>query len=69
MLFELTRRKSLEKKMSTTLENVPRLPYSSAGKNPSAMRAWVQIPDSEGPLEKATHSSTLAWGIHGLYDP
>ena len=35
-------------------------------RNPSAMRkTWVQSPDSEGPLEKgkATHSSSLAWGI------
>ena len=41
-------------------------------KNPSAMRETrVGSLDCEDPLEKgkATHSSILAWRIHGLYSP
>ena len=41
-------------------------------KNPSAMReTQVGSLDCEDPLEKgkATHSSILAWRIHGLYSP
>ena len=41
-------------------------------KNPSAMReTWVQSLDWEDPLEKGkvTHSSILAWRIHGLCSP
>ena len=39
-------------------------------KNPLEMReTWVQSLGWEDPLEKgiATHSSILAWRIHGLY--
>ena len=39
-------------------------------KNPPAMQeTWVQSLSWEDPLEKgkATHSSSLAWRIHGLY--
>ena len=41
-------------------------------KNPPAMReTWVRSLSWEDPLEKgkATHSSILAWKIHGLYSP
>ena len=41
-------------------------------KNLLAMREiWVQSLGWEGPLEKekATHSSILAWKVHGLYSP
>ena len=39
-------------------------------KNPAAMReTWLRSLGWENPLEKgkATHSSILAWRIHGLY--
>ena len=41
-------------------------------KNPPAMwETWVQSLGWEDPLEKrmASHSSILAWGIHGIYSP
>ena len=41
-------------------------------KNPPAMwETWVQSLTWEDPLQKgtATHSSILAWRIHGLYSP
>ena len=36
---------------------------------PAMWETWVQSPGREDPLkkEKATHSSILAWRIHGLY--
>ena len=37
--------------------------------SPAMQEAWVQSLGWEDPLEKgkATHSSILAWRIHGLY--
>ena len=54
------------------------LQYSQASlvaqlvKNPPTMwETWVQSLGWQDPLEKgtATHSSILAWRIHGLYSP
>ena len=38
---------------------------------PAMQETWVRSPSWEDPLEKgkATHSSILAWRIHGLYSP
>ena len=38
---------------------------------PAMWETWVRSLSWEGPLEKekATHSSILAWRIHGLYSP
>ena len=38
---------------------------------PAMWQTWVQSLGWEDPLEKgkATHSSVLAWRIHGLYSP
>ena len=38
---------------------------------PAMRETWVRSLGWEDPLEKgtATHSSTLAWRIHGLYSP
>ena len=38
---------------------------------PAMQETWVRSPGWEDPLEKAkaTHSSILAWGLHGLYSP
>ena len=39
-------------------------------KLPAMRETWVQSLGWEDPLAKgkATHSSILAWGIHGLYE-
>ena len=47
-------------------------PCGSAGKESPAMReTWVRSLGREDALEKgkATHSSILAWRIHGLHSP
>ena len=38
---------------------------------PAMQDSWVRFLGQEDPLEKGktTHSSILAWGIHGLYSP
>ena len=38
---------------------------------PAMWKTWVRSLGQEDPLEKGktTHSSILAWGIHGLYSP
>ena len=39
--------------------------------SPAKQETWVRSLGWENPLEKgkATHSSVLAWKIHGLYSP
>ena len=55
-------------RLAVTVGLIQGLPGGSAVKNlPGMQETWVQSLDQEDPLEKelATHSSILAWRIHG----
>ena len=57
--------------LSEALRRYAKRSTSLIKKLPAMQETWVRSFGQEDPLEKgmATHSSILAWRIHGLYSP